>query len=1194
MKISTTSSIFTRMYILVLLIVQSFVLFGSNHSTMVVPPAIEGSEYTCPGSLETYTITNYDPTTSYVWSLSGGGTIVSSGSGQATVQWGNISGGPFNLSVTGTPLEGIPETGSINVIIEGDVVLVCNDNLNISLGDQCEVLITADVMLEGMILPEDSYTIEVRDKNNILIDPLIDGDYIGQTLEITVIHNCTGNKCWGNVTIEDKIAPVISCQDTVLTCDEYETFIPVAELTQDNCDNSTLEYTSMDSIPDCESEYSLIVKYTWTAEDESGNEAIPCVNYAFILRDSIMNLSMPVNYDGLPGNNPPLSCDEDFPLNENGYPDPSYTGLPGGGNFCAMIEYTYTDVFIPICDLNCGYSFNSYKIIRDWVLVDWCTGEIIKYTQIIKVLDQQAPFIEPMPDITMSVNPFDCSAQIPLPIPDASDNCTDEEFLQVSYQTTVGYVSNGILYIDSPAKTMPGDEVIITVIVEDCCGNQAEEEFELTIIDSTPPVVVADAHDVITLLPSGMTTLYATSLDDGSYDNCGPVGFFVKRMDNGVPCPATDLFPPAGNDNVQYNEVVHFCCDDVVNGPIMVQFQVCDDADMDGIIGSHDDNCNTAMVEVEVQDKLLPVLQCPPNMTVNCNDYYEIDIEDEEELDELFGSPFAAGTCNVEVNQNVIENGVECGEGVIFRTFTATTAGGTATCTQIISIVPDDDAFLTCDRISFVGLNNDIYNWCEVNDNDNDDDDDLPPILIDGCEGFDIAELDINTAGLCTVVGYQVDVDTFTYTGQVCKKYLIHYEVIDQCIFDENYVDPITGQIDPYNSGNGYFEFFLEYNVMDNDAPELMCEDRDIEANTCDGLTDPITLEAIDECTPQEFLVYQWKLDVGNDGTIDFPFVSTQWYQGDAVDPAILGLTELPLGEHRIYWRVSDGCGNVATCTEIINITPYLKAPTPICYNGISIAVMEVSGSVEIWAEDFDKGSFDDCGSPINFTMIPEKEVDNVPDPFLASEPAWTFTCDDITNGVYELLEVRVYVEDSTGQYDYCTTTLKLEDNEANACPDNIQSGEISGKLVYKGGDPMSGIPVTISSDQPEYPMQELTDENGNYSFTSNMFYNYSIGAISPDDYLNGVTTLDIVMIQKHILNIDEITDPYVQIAADVSNDCKISGSDIIQIRKLILGLYDNDELPKVESWRFLTDENVYFDGVQPCNLKENINIPIL
>ena len=50
--------------------------------------------------------------------------------------------------------------------------------------------------------------------------------------------------------------------------------------------------------------------------------------------------------------------------------------------FCE-INVDYKDHVIPVC-------VGSYKILRTWKLVDWCTNEIVEHTQIIKVVDAEA------------------------------------------------------------------------------------------------------------------------------------------------------------------------------------------------------------------------------------------------------------------------------------------------------------------------------------------------------------------------------------------------------------------------------------------------------------------------------------------------------------------------------------------------------------------------------------------------------------------------------------------------------------------------------------------------------------------------------------------------------------------------------------------------------------------------------------
>lgn len=76
-----------------------------------------------------------------------------------------------------------------------------------------------------------------------------------------------------------------------------------------------------------------------------------------------------------------------------------------------------------------------------------------------------------------------------------------------------------------------------------------------------------------------------------------------------------------------------------------------------------------------------------------------------------------------------------------------------------------------------------------------------------------------------------------------------------------------------------------------------------------------------------------------------------------------------------------------------------------------------------------------------------------------------------------------------------------------------------------------------------------------------------SIGNTSYCD-VNGVTTWDLILITRHILNIQLFHSPYQYIAADVNNSGTVTTLDQIRIRRLILGLIS--EFGNVDSWRFV------------------------
>ncbi|MBK8724406.1 MAG: hypothetical protein IPL95_19810 [Saprospiraceae bacterium] len=93
-----------------------------------------------------------------------------------------------------------------------------------------------------------------------------------------------------------------------------------------------------------------------------------------------------------------------------------------------------------------------------------------------------------------------------------------------------------------------------------------------------------------------------------------------------------------------------------------------------------------------------------------------------------------------------------------------------------------------------------------------------------------------------------------------------------------------------------------------------------------------------------------------------------------------------------------------------------------------------------------------------------------------------------------------------------------------------------------------------------------LNGDLGNFRFIFELGA-YSLKPQKNNDIRNGVTTADLVAINKHILNIDTFTTPHLHLAADINRDFKISTADLIALRKVIL--FINDTFPNNNSWRF-------------------------
>ncbi|HNA64558.1 MAG TPA: T9SS type A sorting domain-containing protein, partial [Saprospiraceae bacterium] len=105
--------------------------------------------------------------------------------------------------------------------------------------------------------------------------------------------------------------------------------------------------------------------------------------------------------------------------------------------------------------------------------------------------------------------------------------------------------------------------------------------------------------------------------------------------------------------------------------------------------------------------------------------------------------------------------------------------------------------------------------------------------------------------------------------------------------------------------------------------------------------------------------------------------------------------------------------------------------------------------------------------------------------------------------------------------------------------------------------------------------------QDGSYAFKS-LYPNteYVVRPTRNDNPLNGVSTADIVKIQKHILGKELLQTPYKIIAADVNGTHSVTAADISEIRKLILGV--QPEFRNAPSWKFIPASTRFEDVTAP------------
>ncbi len=176
----------------------------------------------------------------------------------------------------------------------------------------------------------------------------------------------------------------------------------------------------------------------------------------------------------------------------------------------------------------------------------------------------------------------------------------------------------------------------------------------------------------------------------------------------------------------------------------------------------------------------------------------------------------------------------------------------------------------------------------------------------------------------------------------------------------------------------------------------------------------------------------------------------------------------------------------------------------------------------------------------------------------------------------------------SVSGYSYTFTLQPGEYYVFTSAPVNIISNiNLGGNIISPTGKQING--VTISN-------------NGTASSFSGS-YNYSVLANSTNilrasknndvSKPNGVTTLDIALVQSHILGKTILSSPLKIIAADVNGDKSVSTLDIVYMKRLILGIdttFTNPSTKQTRLWAFVDSSYTFASQTSPFPFRDSIN----
>ena len=569
-------------------------------------------------------------------------------------------------------------------------------------------------------------------------------------------------------------------------------------------------------------------------------------------------------------------------------------------------------------------------------------------------------------------------------------------------------------------------------------------------------------------------------------------------------------------------KVPFYCCD--AGNSVMVELMVQDDSG----------NTSFSMSEAFIYDNSNPGILCPVDLTIECTEDF-MDFS-------LTGNAIATDNCEgfiVSFADSVLLN--NCGEGLVMREWIVEDAvGQLSSCTQNIYIENPTTFYIN-----------------PTDPNDPNDDIIWPQnYIVNSCSGgFDPDSLPLIysypqiTTDTCEFIGITHE-DTYIYmTPDACFKILRKWIVIDWCQFD-----PLTFE--------GKWEYGQIIKVFNSDAPQFIgnCQDQLLCSFDPDCENGNITLEAaaMDDCTPEADLVFNYEIDLFNDGGLDLA----------AGGNSVTG--DFPLGTHKVTFYVEDGCDNTTSCNYTFTIID-CEPPTPVCISSLTVDLN--SGSVDLYASAFNSDSHDNCSDDAALRYSFSSNT---------ADTVATFTCDEVGFNVLEM-----WVADENGFQSFCTVFLSVQDN-LNVCSP-LTSASVSGLIENEDGEEIELVDVSIGADSIN-PI--TTGSTGIFLFNDLIVgQTYFLEPTKMINPKNGVTTFDLVLISKHILGTVLLDSPYKIIAADANESGHITTFDIVLLRRLILGV--DDDFGDGESWTFIEKTFTFPDPTDPfsANYPENVMI---
>lgn len=1029
-----------------------------------------------------------------------------------------------------------------------------------------------------------------------------------EVMVIITVTDLSGNKnfCMINTEVLDTIPPVIveSPNDTTISCtiDYRDTSLTGGRvIIEDNC-LGVLNLKIQDSV-DIDSCLEGTVIRSFIACDPSGNadtafQTITITN-SFVFDPSLIRWAMD-------------TCVETCPVDS--LPETIGSETFVVGDSCGVVTVTYSDRDISDPSDAC------LVIERTWTVRNECRSMFeMDSLQIVTIKNYRAPILSGPPlDTTIMVDPDSCFAFVELPELVATDCSTG---LTVSNDcSTGGPILRG---------RFPVGIKVVTYTATDGCGNVSTYQTTIRIVDLTGPSISCPRDTTVNCqTPLDTITLGRPTVSD----NCLAVGMItVEFTDVIMPggCPqeftiertftATDT---SGNSNTCLQVItvqdtvapVISCPNDTIidcerprdvmslgnaTATDQCQVSVTDITSRDSLIFgscpqeltilrifSAADSCgnrSSCTQTIMVIDTTPPTVICPPDIVVSCGDMTGPDVT---------GEPDVSDNCDMTVivtRQDSSVAGINPVLRTIFRRWIGVDACGNAdTCLQTIRVEDTEAPSIVCPNDTVVPCNTPL--------------DDLTifgaPIAMDNCPGFSLEEDTVRNLNICNV-GTLTRIFTVTDSvgnvascEQVITLTLEDTLKLEDIIWPDSIieVDACIG-VDPDSiprgrpmiDSLGATCFLVSQTFIDS-------VDYNCVPGVCTTLTRKWTL--VDSCqldtmTGQGIFCFTQEIRVVDTMrpmiNVMLP-MDTFYLHPDSACNAYVNLTataddcsgirnfcnlnpfrtpnkrtggdargRYERGCTQVTFIAEDSCCNSDTQFVLVCVLDTIP-PMVDCRDLEKRLVGEGAAAfAEFCVSELIVSTMDNCDPPFDIRGS-----------FSPTDPTDTcriYNCDSLAGAREINRQLTIYFFDASGNATTCVSRVTIRD-DFGTCMGAIIGGQVS----TFGGIGIENAQVSLST----MGMEEMTSANGSYTFEElprGEAYTIDVTR-EEDDPVNGISTADLLAIFRHLLGIESFINPYQLIAADANGNGALEVSDVVELRKLLLGIIPR--LRHTPDWQFI------------------------